>query len=152
VSDPRVIVALDYPDLEAAVAMAGRLDPARVRVKIGKELFTRAGPRAVEALTARGFEVFLDLKYHDIPNTVAGAAAEAAKLGAWMIDVHASGGLAMMKAASNALLVFLLTSAAVATAAEIAARHNPVWATADNLRRHLRLDCRGGKVIQKEKR
>ena len=102
-SDPRVIVALDYPDLEAAVAMAGRLDPARVRVKIGKELFTRAGPRAVEALTARGFEVFLDLKYHDIPNTVAAACRAAADLGVWMVNVHALGGRPMLEAAREAV-------------------------------------------------
>jgi orotidine-5'-phosphate decarboxylase len=103
VSDPRVIVALDYPDLGAAEALVGRLDPHRARVKVGKELFTRAGPRAVTALTARGFEVFLDLKYHDIPNTVAAACRAAAELGVWMVNVHASGGRRMLEAARDAL-------------------------------------------------
>jgi orotidine-5'-phosphate decarboxylase len=103
VSEPRVIVALDYPTLEAAVAMAARLDPSRARVKVGKELFTRVGPAAVEALAARGFEVFLDLKYHDIPNTVAAACRAAADLGVWMLNVHASGGRRMLEAAREAL-------------------------------------------------
>jgi len=104
VSDPRVIVALDYPDLESALAMAGRLEPGRARVKVGKELFTRAGPRAVEALTSRGFEVFLDLKYHDIPNTVAASCRAAADLGVWMVNVHALGGRRMLEAAREALV------------------------------------------------
>jgi orotidine-5'-phosphate decarboxylase len=103
VSEPRIIVALDYPDLGAALAMAARLDPRRARVKVGKELFTRAGPRAVEALAARGFEVFLDLKYHDIPNTVAGACRAAADLGVWMVNVHALGGPGMLEAAREAV-------------------------------------------------
>lgn len=102
-SEPRVIVALDYPDLGAALAMAGRLDPRRARVKVGKELFTRAGPRAVEALASRGFEVFLDLKYHDIPNTAAGACRAAADLGVWMVNVHALGGPRMLEAAREAV-------------------------------------------------
>jgi orotidine-5'-phosphate decarboxylase len=103
VSDPRLIVALDYPDLGQARAMAVRLDPGRVRVKVGKELFTRAGPVAVETLSARGFQVFLDLKYHDIPNTVAGACRAAADLGVWMLNVHALGGRRMLEAARQAL-------------------------------------------------
>jgi orotidine-5'-phosphate decarboxylase len=103
VSEPRIIVALDHPDLGAALAMAARLDPRRARVKVGKELFTRAGPRAVEALAARGFEVFLDLKYHDIPNTVAGACRAAADLGVWMVNVHALGGPGMLEAAREAV-------------------------------------------------
>lgn len=102
-SEPRIIVALDYPDLGAALAMAGRLDPRRARVKVGKELFTRAGPRAVEALASRGFEVFLDLKYHDIPNTAAGACRAAADLGVWMVNVHALGGPRMLEAAREAV-------------------------------------------------
>jgi len=98
-----LIVALDYPDEAGALAMADRLDPTRVRLKVGKELFTRAGPDVVRKLGARGFEVFLDLKYHDIPNTVAGAVSAAAELGVWMVNVHASGGPAMLEAARRAL-------------------------------------------------
>jgi orotidine-5'-phosphate decarboxylase len=100
---PRVIVALDYASAAEALSFAERLDPARCRVKVGKELFTVAGPVLVEQLVARGFDLFLDLKYHDIPNTVASACRSAAKLGAWMINVHASGGRAMMMAAREAL-------------------------------------------------
>jgi orotidine-5'-phosphate decarboxylase len=103
VSEPRIIVALDYPDLAGADALAARIDPRRARVKVGKELFTRAGPAAVDALQRRGFEVFLDLKYHDIPNTVAAACRAAADLGVWMLNVHASGGRRMLEAAREAL-------------------------------------------------
>ena len=103
VSDSRVIVALDYPEAGPALALAGRLDPARVRVKVGKELFTAAGPRVVEDLSSLGFEVFLDLKYHDIPNTVAGACRAAAELGVWMVNVHALGGRRMLEAAREAV-------------------------------------------------
>lgn len=101
--DPRVIVALDYASAAEALALAQRLDPKRCRVKVGKELFTVAGPALVEQMAARGFDVFLDLKYHDIPNTVASACKSAAALGAWMINVHASGGRTMMQAAREAL-------------------------------------------------
>lgn len=100
---PPVIVALDYADAAAAEALAARLDPARCRLKVGKELFTHAGPELVRRLVKRGFGVFLDLKFHDIPNTVAGAVAAAAELGVWMVNVHASGGPAMMAAARRAL-------------------------------------------------
>ncbi len=99
----RVIVALDYPNQADALAMAQRLDPSRCRVKVGKELFTRAGPAVVEALHAMGFEVFLDLKFHDIPNTTAKAVRAAAEMGVWMVNVHASGGRRMMEAARNEL-------------------------------------------------
>ncbi len=99
----RVIVALDYPGQADALAMAKRLDPTRCRVKVGKELFTRSGPAVVEALHALGFEVFLDLKFHDIPNTTAKAVRAAAELGVWMVNVHASGGRRMMEAARNEL-------------------------------------------------
>lgn len=99
----RVIVALDFPDAAQALAMAARLDPALCRVKVGKELFVAAGPAVVERLGERGFEVFLDLKFHDIPNTVAGACRAAARLGVWMVNVHASGGSAMMRAAREAV-------------------------------------------------
>ena len=102
-TDPRIIVALDIPQADAALAMADRLDAARCRVKVGKELFTRAGPGIVHALHARGFQVFLDLKFHDIPNTVAGACRAAADLGVWMLNVHASGGAAMMRSARDAV-------------------------------------------------
>lgn len=102
-TDPRIIVALDLASAELALALADRLDPRRCRVKVGKELFTRAGPAVVEQLVQRGFEVFLDLKYHDIPNTVAAACAAAAELGVWMLNVHAAGGLAMMHAARERL-------------------------------------------------
>jgi orotidine-5'-phosphate decarboxylase len=98
-----IIVALDYPDGAAALAMADRLDPALCRVKVGKELFTAAGPTLVQALQARGFEVFLDLKFHDIPNTVAGAVSAAAALGVWMVNVHAGGGRRMLEAAATAV-------------------------------------------------
>jgi orotidine-5'-phosphate decarboxylase len=102
-SDPKIIVALDYASAQAALEMAGRLDPALCRVKVGKELFTAAGPALVETLAARGFGVFLDLKFHDIPNTVASACKAAARMGVWMLNVHASGGRAMMQAARAAL-------------------------------------------------
>lgn len=100
---PRVIVALDYAVAAEALAFAQRLDPQRCRVKVGKELFTVAGPALVEQLVTRGFDVFLDLKYHDIPNTVASACKSAAALGVWMMNVHAGGGRAMMQAAREAL-------------------------------------------------
>ncbi|MGR8948288.1 MAG: orotidine-5'-phosphate decarboxylase [Gammaproteobacteria bacterium] len=98
-----IIVALDFPNYEQALALANELDPEKCRVKIGKELFTRSGPASVEKLQALGFDVFLDLKFHDIPNTVAGACRAAADMGCWMINVHASGGVAMLEAASNAV-------------------------------------------------
>ncbi len=100
---PRVIVALDYASAAEALAMAGRLDPALCKVKVGKELFTVAGPALVGNLVQRGFSIFLDLKFHDIPNTVAAACKAAAGLGVWMINVHAGGGRAMMQAAREAL-------------------------------------------------
>ena len=102
-SDPRIIVALDYSDAKDALALVSRLDPRLCRVKVGKELFTAAGPALIEKLRKPGFGVFLDLKYHDIPNTVAGACRAAAELGVWMINVHALGGRAMMSAAREAL-------------------------------------------------
>ena len=98
-----VVVALDFPTQTQALAMAQQLDPKQCRVKVGKELFTSAGPKVVEALHHLGFDVFLDLKFHDIPNTCANACAAAADLGVWMINVHASGGRRMMEAAREAL-------------------------------------------------
>jgi orotidine-5'-phosphate decarboxylase len=102
-TDPKIIVALDYPTADAAVALSSQLDPQRCRLKIGKELFTRSGPIIVETLMNDGFDIFLDLKYHDIPNTVAKACQAAADLGVWMLNVHALGGSAMMAAAREAV-------------------------------------------------
>ncbi|MGD9787653.1 MAG: orotidine-5'-phosphate decarboxylase [Sulfuricellaceae bacterium] len=103
VNDPRIIVALDYPSGDEALALARNLDPSLCRVKVGKELFTAAGPDLVRSLVDAGFGVFLDLKFHDIPNTVASAVKAAARLGVWMVNVHASGGGKMMAAAREAL-------------------------------------------------
>ena len=100
-----VIVALDFSDTLSAKQLVERLDPDLCRVKVGKELFTYAGPAFVKELISQKFDVFLDLKYHDIPNTVAGAVAAAADLGVRMINVHASGGRAMLEAARRALPV-----------------------------------------------
>lgn len=100
---PRIIVAMDYAEASPALALAERLDPAHCRLKVGKQLFTREGPEIVRRLQGLGFDVFLDLKFHDIPNTVAGACRAAAELGVWMVNVHASGGRAMMEAAREAV-------------------------------------------------
>jgi orotidine-5'-phosphate decarboxylase len=99
----RIVVALDFPDADGARACLQQLDPSLCRVKVGKELFTRCGPQLVDEIQALGFDVFLDLKFHDIPNTVAKAVAAAAELGVWMVNVHASGGAQMMKAARAAI-------------------------------------------------
>ncbi len=98
-----IIVSLDFPDERSALELADKLDPSLCRVKVGKELFTAAGPHVVRELNAREFEVFLDLKFHDIPNTVAGACRSAARLRVWMLNVHASGGEAMLLAARKAI-------------------------------------------------
>lgn len=100
---PRVIVALDLDSGAEAEALARRLDPASCRLKVGNELFTRAGPALVERLQGLGFSVFLDLKFHDIPNTVAAACRAAADLGVWMLNVHSLGGARMMEAARDAV-------------------------------------------------
>jgi len=100
-----IITALDYKSAEAALAFVERVDPSLTRLKIGKELFTREGPALVEKLQTRGFDIFLDLKFHDIPNTVAGALEAAASLGVWMVNVHASGGAKMLEAARRAIPV-----------------------------------------------
>lgn len=132
---PRVIVALDFPAAGPALALAACLDPAQCRVKVGFELFTSAGPAAVEALVARGFDVFLDLKFHDIPNTAAAACAAAARLGVWMLNVHALGGTGMMRAAREAvdqgprrpllIAVTVLTSHSAAELGEIGLEADP---------------------------
>ncbi len=102
-SGSRIIVALDYPDQHSAMALVDRLDPELCRLKIGKELFTRCGPDLVTSIVNKGYDVFLDLKYHDIPNTVANACRAAADLGVWMLNVHALGGPVMLSAAREAL-------------------------------------------------
>lgn len=99
----RVIVALDYADAKSAMALVDRLQPSACKLKVGKELFTAAGPAFVATIAQRGFDVFLDLKFHDIPNTVAQACRAAAQLGVWMINVHALGGRGMMNAAREAI-------------------------------------------------
>ncbi len=102
-TEPRVIVALDYAAAQPALEFAARVEPGSCKLKVGKELFVAEGPRLVEQLVGRGFDVFLDLKFHDIPNTVAQACKTAAALGVWLTNVHASGGLKMMAAAREAL-------------------------------------------------
>lgn len=101
-SNIRVITALDYPDAASALECAKRLKPELCALKVGKELFTAAGPQLVEKLQDQGFKIFLDLKFHDIPNTTAKAVAAAARLGVWMVNVHCSGGRVMMEAAAEA--------------------------------------------------
>ncbi|BEV71830.1 orotidine-5'-phosphate decarboxylase [Paludibacterium sp. THUN1379] len=130
-----VIVALDFRDAHAALDFAARLDPADCRVKVGKELFTASGRELVESLVLRGFQVFLDLKFHDIPNTVAQACAMAADAGVWMVNVHAGGGRRMMTAAREALAnlsqrplligVTVLTSMEAADLAEVGISVSP---------------------------
>ena len=100
---PVIIVALDVADSDACDALLDKLDPAICRVKIGKELFTRCGPQQVEKVIKLGFDVFLDLKFHDIPNTVAGACRAASDMGVWMVNVHAAGGERMLNAAREAV-------------------------------------------------
>ncbi len=131
-----LIIALDHPSLDAALCLADRLDPERCRVKVGKELFTRSGPEVIEALHGRGFQIFLDLKFHDIPNTVAGAVQAAAEQGVWMVNVHASGGRRMMEAARERLdrhglktrliAVTVLTSMAAEDLAEVGVTADPM--------------------------
>ena len=101
--EPRVIVALDYDNAGDALAFADAVHPSDCRLKVGLELFTLAGPSLVEKLTSRGFDVFLDLKFHDIPNTVAQACRAAAQLGVWMLNVHTLGGPRMLAAAREAI-------------------------------------------------
>lgn len=144
-----LIIALDYPSLDAALCMADRLDPRRCRVKVGKELFTRSGPDVLEALHGRGFEVFLDLKFHDIPHTVAGAVQAAAEQGVWMVNVHAAGGRRMMESArerlekhalrTHLIAVTVLTSMERADLAEVGLDSEPL-AQVERLAR-LAQDC-----------
>lgn len=137
-SAPRVIVALDHSDVRAVHTLVSRLAPGLCRLKVGSELFTAHGPSLVEYLVRRDFDVFLDLKFHDIPNTVARACAVAADLGVWMVNVHASGGRRMLLAAREAIershcrpflvAVTLLTSLAEAELAELGLPGSPLEA------------------------
>jgi len=119
-----VVVALDFAEASSALEFAARLDPQQCRLKVGKELFTASGRGLVENLAARGFQVFLDLKFHDIPNTVAHACKVAAEAGVWMVNVHASGGRRMMEAAREGLEQYsqrpLLIAVTVLTSMEAA--------------------------------
>lgn len=133
--DTKIIVALDYPDSASALNLVQQLDPSLCRLKVGKQLFTAAGPHLVENLVKRGFPVFLDLKFHDIPTTVGLACAAAANLGVWMMNVHALGGGAMLRAARAALgdatdrpkliAVTLLTSMSEVDLREIGLQDSP---------------------------
>ncbi len=131
----KVIVALDFPDEKSTMQLVEQLDPGMCRVKVGKELFTRCGPGLVKLLIANNFDVFLDLKFHDIPHTVARACEAAAELGVWMVNVHSMGGLVMMEAARKALdgddaplliAVTLLTSSGEKELADIGIKETPV--------------------------
>ena len=102
-SDSKIIVALDYANAEQAKKLVDRLDPSLCKLKIGKELFTASGPALIEHFVKKQYDIFLDLKFHDIPNTVSKACQAAASLGVWMLNVHASGGLPMMQAAREGL-------------------------------------------------
>ncbi|MCK4863826.1 MAG: orotidine-5'-phosphate decarboxylase [Gammaproteobacteria bacterium] len=102
-SSSPIIVALDFPNEKEALTLVDQLEPGRCRLKVGKELFTRSGPEFVKKLVKQNFDVFLDLKFHDIPNTVARACQAGADLGVWMINVHAMGGRKMLEAAREAL-------------------------------------------------
>jgi orotidine-5'-phosphate decarboxylase len=127
--DAKIVIALDFADAKPALEFVQQIDPKLCRVKVGKELFTAAGPQLIEQLVKRDFSVFLDLKFHDIPNTVAKACEAASRLGLWMLNVHASGGLAMMQAAREGvnksghdpllIAVTVLTSMAEAELAEV---------------------------------
>lgn len=101
--DAKVLIALDYANEQDALDFVSKISPADCRLKVGKEMFTYFGPQFVKKLTEKGFDVFLDLKFHDIPNTVAKAVTAAAELGVWMVNVHASGGPEMMAKAKQAL-------------------------------------------------
>lgn len=102
-SERSIIVALDFPGTDEALALTEQLDPRRCRVKVGKELFGRGGPQVVRRLVDDGFDVFLDLKFHDIPNTVQGACKAALAMGVWMLNVHAIGGRVMMETAREVI-------------------------------------------------
>lgn len=121
-SGPRIVVALDFPAMTSTLQLVDQLDPSACRLKVGMELFTAAGPAGVAQLVERGFDVFLDMKFHDIPNTVAGAMRSAAELGVWMVNVHGLGGSRMLHAAREALAAYaqrpLLIAVTVLTSME----------------------------------
>ncbi|MEN8177465.1 MAG: orotidine-5'-phosphate decarboxylase [Pseudomonadota bacterium] len=149
-NNPRIIVALDYPDARQALNLVEQLEPSLCRLKVGKEMFTRLGPTFIEQLSSRGFEIFLDLKFHDIPNTVAAACDAAADLGVWMMNLHASGGRRMMEAARDRLeqrsqrpllvAVTILTSLSAEDIAEVGFQGEP----AENVMRLAELASRSG--------
>ena len=99
----RIIIALDFPEANQALEFCSKIDSTNCKIKVGKELYTQAGPILVEKLRSKGFEIFLDLKYHDIPSTVANACRAAVDLGVWMLNIHAVGGKKMMEAAYESL-------------------------------------------------
>ena len=149
-TDSRIVIALDYADPAKAIEFVQKLDPARCRLKVGKELFTRGGPQVVEALSKLGYDIFLDLKFHDIPNTVAQACLAAGDLGVWMVNVHALGGRKMMETAREALektsnpplliAVTVLTSMGEGDISEVGLTGSPE----DNVRRLARLSQESG--------
>jgi len=104
--NPKVVVALDFDKKNDALSFVDKISPSNCKLKVGKEMFTYFGPEFVKTLTGKGFDVFLDLKFHDIPNTVAKAVTAAADLGVWMVNVHASGGSQMMAKAKQALEIY----------------------------------------------
>jgi|TARA_B100001063_G_C16613340_1_gene476893 orotidine-5'-phosphate decarboxylase len=103
INNPKIIVALDYDNAKEASRFVSSIDPSLCKLKIGKQLFTNIGPEFVSSLVKKGFDVFLDLKFHDIPNTVAKAVSAASDLGVWMTNLHASGGVKMMEDAKNVI-------------------------------------------------
>ncbi len=124
----RLIIAMDFAEKNQAIALSEQLDPGRCRLKIGKEMYTRFGPTLVKQLQFSGFDIFLDLKFHDIPNTVAKACAVAADLGVWMVNLHTSGGRKMMEAAATTLQTYgnsapLLTGVTVLTSMSLEEMH-----------------------------
>jgi len=127
------VLALDFPNATRALHFVAPLSPLQCRLKVGKELFTREGPAIVEALQKKGFEVFLDLKFHDIPNTAAMAVKAAAELGVWMVNVHCSGGLRMLQACrevlaqrsgANPLLIGVTVLTSMERASALTANHS----------------------------
>lgn len=140
--DPRIIVALDYDDQTAALRLVDQLTPQHCRLKIGKGMFTRYGTEWVRLLVNKGFDIFLDLKFHDIPEQVAKASAAAADLNVWMINVHAQGGRRMMEAARDAIDKYtsgrkpLLTAVTVLTSMDAADIQDLGWS--DSLVEHVK--------------
>lgn len=145
-----IIIALDFDDAAHALALVDQLSPEHCRLKVGKQMFTLFGPDFVKALVKRGFDVFLDLKFHDIPNTVAKAVEAAVSLGVWMVNVHASGGEQMISAAKNACVSskkpVLLTAVTILTSMD-QVQAQPVYGKtliADKVKDFSELAQRGG--------